>query len=432
MQKRDGIYYGWIMLFTLAITETVSWGILYYAFAVFFLPMQNELGWSRSEISGVISIALVVSGLLAIPVGRWVDRHGTRLIMTLGSILASLLLVAWANLNNLFQFYLIGVGLGVAMATVLYEPAFVVVTTWFNRKRGKALTILTFIGGFASVIFIPLSEWLVQSFGWRNALVILAVILAVITIPLHALILRRKPEDLGLRPDGNLNDSSEIQSFAPVEDGTTTREALGAAAFWWLVTAFGLNTLIAVAIKVHFMPYLIGQGYASGFAALSIGLIGITGLPGRLIFTPLGEKFSRKLMVILIFFLQTLALLFLLLIPNIAGVFLFIALFGVGFGAITPLKAGMLAEFYGRKHYGSISGVMALFITVARGIAPLIAGIGYDLFNNYAPVMWIMVVISLLSTLTIPFAQRKRVVSKVNPARQGLVNSPPIQPSKTV
>jgi MFS family permease len=198
----NGVYYGWILVGALSLAEMTSWGVLYYTFSVFLVPMQHELGWSRASVAGAFSLALLLSGVAGVPIGRWVDRHGPRLLMTTGSIAATLLVLAWSRVTNLVEFYAIWGGIGIAMAAMLYEPAFAVIAKWFMRRRGRALTVLTFVGGFASVIYIPLAGWLIRTRGWRDALFILACVLAVGTIPLHALVLRRRPEDLGLRPDG--------------------------------------------------------------------------------------------------------------------------------------------------------------------------------------------------------------------------------------
>jgi MFS family permease len=180
--SRRGIYYGWVLVLTLAVTETTSFGVLYYAFTVFIDPMQEDLGWSRAALTGAFSLAQLVSGIAAIPVGRWLDRHGPRVLMTVGSCVAALLVLAWSRVVHLPAFYLIWAAVGIAGAAVLYEPAFVVVANWFVRRRSRALTVLTFIAGFASVIYIPLASWLVEAQGWRNALVTLALILALRTI----------------------------------------------------------------------------------------------------------------------------------------------------------------------------------------------------------------------------------------------------------
>jgi MFS family permease len=192
-----GVYYGWVMLLTLSFTEVTSWGILYYSFSVFLTPMQTELGWSIAQMTGAYSAAILISGLAAIPVGRWLDRHGPRWLMAAGSVAATLLVVAWSRVESLALFYVVWGLIGVTLAAVLYEPALQAVAVWFRRKRSRALTILTFVGGFASVIYIPLAAWLVESYGWRDALLVLAAILGVTTIPLHALVLRRRPADVG-------------------------------------------------------------------------------------------------------------------------------------------------------------------------------------------------------------------------------------------
>ncbi|NTU84728.1 MAG: MFS transporter, partial [Chloroflexales bacterium] len=162
------------MLVAVSIAQVVSWGILYYAFSVFVAPMQAELGWSTVELTGAYSLALLCSGLAAVPVGRWVDRRGPRALMTVGSILAVALVVAWSRVTSLAAFYLIMAGVGLVSAAVLYEPAFAIIAVWFRRLRGRALTVLTFFGAFASFIFIPLSAWLEHMLSWRGALFALA------------------------------------------------------------------------------------------------------------------------------------------------------------------------------------------------------------------------------------------------------------------
>lgn len=407
----QGLYYGWVMLLALSVTETVSFGILYYAFTVFIKPMQQELGWSRGELTAAFSIALVVGGVAGVPVGRWLDRKGTRVLMTAGSIVATLLVLAWAGVSNLGLFYLIWVGIGVSMAAVLYEPAFVVVAVWFRKQRNRALTILTFIAGFASVIFIPLAEWLVQLQGWRGALVTLGIVLGIVTIPLHGLVLRRKPQDLGLLPDGATPDNAAqnqpgLAALDDSEHSFTLKEALKTTTFWWLTASFTFNTLGVVAITVHLIPYLTDLGYASGFAALVVGLIGILALPGRLIFNLLAERIPRRFLTTFIFLLQAIALVVLLVFTSTWGVFIFAALFGAGFGAITPLRAGLVVELYGPAHYGRISSISSLFTTAARGLGPVGIGLAFDVIKSYTPLFWLLALISLGSALTILFVQK--------------------------
>jgi MFS family permease len=403
MRLPRGFYYGWVMLLALAFTQVTSWGILYYGFSVFLKPMGGDLQWSRATMTGAFSLALATSGVAGVFVGRWLDRHGPRLLMTVGSCAAALLLLALSMVHTIALFYLIWAAIGVAMAAIFYEPAFAAIATWFIRYRSRALTIITFIGGFASVIYIPLITWLVRTQGWRAAMVILAIVLAIATIPLHALILRRRPQDLGLLPDGGaaLSTTDRWHSARPT-DGTQhsvpARDAIHSTSFRWLTGAFFLAFLANVAVTVHLIPYLTDHGFSAGFAATAAGLIGTLALPGRLIFTPLGGRIPRRFVAAGIFLFQTVGLIVLVTVQSMAGVIVFVVLFGIGFGAITPARAALVAEMYGPGEYGTISGVLALFVTGARAIAPVSVGLLYTLFGRYEPVFWMLIALSTLAT----------------------------------
>lgn len=401
------IYYGWILVLALSFTEITSWGVLYYGFSVFITPLRQDLGWSTEQITGAFSLALLLSGIAALPVGRWLDRHGPRLLMTVGSIAATLLVFAWSRVESVTAFYLIWAGIGLAMAAVLYEPAFAVIATWFVRGRARALTILTFVAGFASVIYIPLAAWLVGRYGWREALVILAVILGAGTIAPHALLLRRHPADLGLAPDGA--PVGPVASPTPVQPSITPREALRDPTLWWIIASFFLTMFANTAVTVHLIPYLIARGHGAGFAATVAGAIGLLALPGRLIFTPLGDRWERRHVTASIFLLQAVSIVVLLLTRSTAGVILFVILFGAGFGAITPARAALIADYYGSAHYGTISSIVALFFTAARGAAPVAAGFLYTQTGDYAPVFGALAGISALAVLTMLPARRRLV-----------------------
>ncbi|HEY8598399.1 MAG TPA: MFS transporter [Thermomicrobiales bacterium] len=392
-----GPYYGWWLLGALSWGQVTSWGILYYGFSVFVAPMERELGWSRAALTGAFSLALLCSGFAGPVIGRWVDRHGPRLLMTLGSIVAALLLFAWSRVATEPIFLLIFVGLGLAMAATLYEPAFAAIATWFSRYRARALTIITFVGGFASVIYIPLISRLVNTYGWRRALLILAVMLAILTIPPHALILRRRPEDLGLVPDGGPGPA-QANGASTAEASVSAKNALRSGSFRWLTIGFCLAFFANVAVTVHLIPYLTDHGFSPAFAASAAGLIGILALPGRLLFTPLGGRVPRRFVAGGIFAVQAVGIVVLVLTGTTAGVVAFVILFGIGFGAITPARAALVAELYGRANYGTISGTLALFVTGARALAPVSVGLLYGFFGRYEPVFWIVVGVALLAT----------------------------------
>lgn len=396
MQRRKNnskAYYGWYIAVTLAFTETISWGILYYAFTVFITPMEAELGWSRTELTAGFSLALLVMGGMAFLVGTWIDRHGSRFLMTLGSILASLLVLAWSQVTDVQMFYLIWAGIGVCGALVLYEPAFTVIAAWFIKRRSTALAIITFAAGFASTIFIPLTDALYQAFGWRSATFMLGILLAVTTIPVHAFILRRRPADLGLLPDG---EPLTLEA-RPLPASLSLSDALHSRFFWLMTLAFGLASLAANAIRVHFIPFLIDSGVASGTAALASGSIGIMQVLGRVIFAPLDSRIPGKIMVAGVFALQGMGMFALLWGASPLTILLFVGIFGAAYGAITLARASIIAELFGSAHYGRISSVMALFLTFSGTAAPVGASWLYDYFGNYQPVLWGVLLLALIA-----------------------------------
>ena len=398
-----GLYYGWVLVVVLALTELTSWGVLYYAFTVFIKPMQQELGWSRGALTGAFSLALLVQGAAGLAAGRWLDWHGPRLLMTAGSCAAALLVVCWSLVQSLLVFYLIWAAIGVVLAAVLYDPAFWVVATWFVRGRARALTLLTFIAGFASVLYIPLAQYLVVRQGWRTALLTLAALLAAGTILPHALLLRRRPEDSGLQPDGLPVDTDTPSAPAT---GVRPRVALRGAAFWWLSAAFLLNAVAGTAVFVHLVPFLSDRGYGAGFAAAALSLVGIMALPGRLLFTPLGERLPRALVTALLFAVQALGLALLVIAPGRAGVIAFVVLFGAAYGSITPARAALLADYYGRAYYGSIAAALSLLVVCGRSVAPVAVGIVRDRTGHYAASFWAMAALSLVAAVAVYLAER--------------------------
>src|SRR5262245_61059452 len=163
--------------------------------------MEEALHASRVAISGAFSLGLAISALAAVPVGRWLDRRGPRGLMTAGSCLAAVLCLAWARVESAPALYAVWFGMGFAMAATLYEPAFAAVVSWFpTHGRDRALLLLTLVAGLASTIFMPIEAWLLARLGWRTAITALALVLGAITIPVHALALRRPPDEPGTIP----------------------------------------------------------------------------------------------------------------------------------------------------------------------------------------------------------------------------------------
>lgn len=398
-------YYGWYIAWALAISETVSWGVIYYSFSVFQVPMETELSATRAQLSGAFSLALLLSGLAALPVGWWIDRRGARGLMTLGSLCAVGLVWAWSQVQTLPQLFLVLSGLGLTMAAVLYDPAFAVLTVWFVRYRRRALTLLTLMAGLASTIFLPLANWLLIQQGWRGALVTLAVILAVITLPLHALILRRRPADKGLLPDGETFTQAVPSAIPSHQPNATARQALRSVSFWSLTASFFLSTVVGTGVGLHFIPYLIEHGYSSTFAASVAGLIGFMQVVGRIFFDPLSRWLRRQWLVAGILLLQAVALLTLVYLRETAAIFIFVTLFGMSNGVLTLARAASVADFYGVSAYGRINGVLSFCATLARAAGPAILAFLYTSAGQYEVPFEILMAVTGLSAFAYYFAE---------------------------
>ena len=378
----------WAIVGALSVTETVSWGVLYYAFAVFLLPMERELGFSAAELTGAFSLALLVSAVVGIGVGRYLDRRSPRGLMTAGSVAGAILVVLWSRVHGLAAFYALWVAIGLVMATVLYEPAFTVVAKWFRDAdvRRRALTAVTLVAALASFIFLPLSQALIDAHGWRDALVILAVILAVVTIPLHALVLRA-PDGMRPRARGGLGAAGE---------------ALRSRGFWLLSAAFFLATLTGIAMTVQAIPFLLERGYSTGFAAFAVGLIGISQIPGRLLFAPLAARLPRAYATASVFALVACGIALIVGIDATLAVVVGFVVLGMGNGMTTLARATAMADLYGQRAYGTIGSVAAFLTTSARAAGPVAAAV-WAAAVGYQALLWSL---AALAAAAVPLAYR--------------------------
>jgi MFS family permease len=386
--RPDDAGYGWTIVTVLAVTETVSWGVLYYAFAVFLPAMQRELRWSQAELTGAFSLALATSAVAAFPVGRWLDHHSPRPLMSLGSVAAALLVVAWSRVHELLAFYLVWAGIGLAMACVLYEAAFTVISKWFCERRRRALTAVTLVAGWASFVFSPLSNRLIEAQGWRQALITLAIILAATTVPLHAIFLRAAPKRQR-RPD----------EAASVEPRIAPAAAVASPGFWFLTAAFILSSFAISAVAVHLITYLRQTGRSASFAAFAAGLTGLTQVPGRIVFAAAAQLLPRRLEASAVFLLQSLGLAVLAATSSGTGVIVGVSLFGMGSGMATLVRATMIADLYGSAFYGSVAGISAACATAARAIAPVTAAGVYVAFGGYRPLFWLLAASAAIAAL---------------------------------
>lgn len=360
-----GPYNRWYVAVGLGVATIVSYGITQYLFGVLVVPIQHDLGASRAAVSGAFSGSVAVWGLLGVPVGRLVDRYGARWLMTAGSLLGAGSLFALARIHTLWQLYLLwSGGLGLAMALTLYSVTFTVIANFFVARRGTALAVLTTIGGLSSPIYIPASGWLVAHLGWRHSLDVLALTVLLVALPIHALVVRRPPA-------------------AAVLEGTPLGHALRGRVFWLLTLAAGLSLMAATVVFAHAVAFLISRSYPAVTAAGLVGLVGLASLPGRFVFNVVSDRFGPQGLLALCTFLQGVGLVALLMAGPSIWVFAFVAVYGLAFGAISPLRAAVNAEHFGRRAYGAITGAQNLPTQLLSAVGPLLAGYLYDVLGNY-------------------------------------------------
>jgi MFS family permease len=381
----------------LGITTIISYGTTQYLFGVLVVPISTSLQWNRASVSGAYAVGLIVAGVLGVPIGPLLDRFGARVLMSCGSLLAGLSLLGLAHMQTLWQFYVLwSGGLGLAMALTLYPVTFTVVANWFVRKRGAALAVLTVVGGLSSPICIPLSGALVAHIGWRATLVILGLSQLLLALPLHALALRRHPEDLGLSPDGERGSREQEQIGLP---GTSTSEALRNPTFWMLTASLSLVMLGSTVVFVHQVAFMIGRGYDPVLAATLSGMLGLVSLPGRYVFNMLSHRISAQSLLLLSVVAQAVGIAVLVLSSSLLWLILYVLIYGTAYGAFSPLRASVMADHFGRRAYGSITAMQGVPVALCAALGPVAAGWLYDRLHHYELAFWICAGAFLLAAL---------------------------------
>jgi MFS family permease len=401
-------FYGWRIVRALAFAQTISWGILYYAFAALLVPMQRDLGFSTSGLTGAFALAVAVTGVAAVPVGRWVDRHGARALMTCGSAGAAALVLAWSRVHTVLGLYATFAGIGIVSACVLYEPAFAVIVRWFHDKRDRALLAITTVAGFASTVFLPLTAYLAHTFGWRHALWVLAAVLAFGTVLPYALVLRRDPSDLGLNPDGAGRPAEPVPA-TPSRSGReratlvdSLRWARRNRRFWLLTTAYTAHTTAVAAVSMHLIPLLLEHGHSTRFAALDAGSLGLLSVTGRITATGAFRRWPVHRVAGVMSVVQALGALVLLLTgATTLGAIAFGLMFGIGFGVGTITRPALAADAFGTAEFATLSALMGIALTAAKATGPVTAGLLRTWLHTYDPVLLMVIMTCTVASVAV-------------------------------
>lgn len=372
------------VLVALSITQITSWGVLYYAFPVALGDISADTGWSPTAATAAFSGGLVVSALAGIPVGRWLDRRGPRRVMTAGSVLAVPATAGIALAPTYPAFVIAWLLAGVAMAAIFYQAAFAALTRWYGDRRVKALTALTLVAGLSSTIFAPLTHELLDHFSWRTTYLVLALVLAVVTIPLHAVALSPPWVDLDAR---SAREGSHSRRPPPEVRSRGFVVLAGALT----LTAFGLY-----AASLALIPLLNARGFTSALAAATLGLLGAGQLLGRIGYAPLASRTSPAGRTVAIVLASASTIALLAAAPGPTGLLVALAvLAGAARGAGTLLQATVVADRWGSERYGTLSGYFAAPITAAAAVAPWAGTALADLTGSYPAMFgWLAVLVA--------------------------------------
>ena len=388
----------WVMVWTLAVAQVISWGTLYYAFSLFVVPMQETLGWSRSLLNGALSLGLLTAGAVAFPTGAWIDRHGGRSVMTLGSLLGGLLLFAWAQVETPWVFYLIWALIGASLAGVLYEPAFAVLTATFGPDARRAITAMTLVGGFASTVFMPLTQLLITALGWRQALLVLGGLNLAVCLPLHALFVPARPAPPP--PNAPSVNHAEEPSTAP-----ELQSILRGRVFWGLAIWFTAANLTASGFVFQFVPLLTAWGIDMAAILTGVALIGPMQVAGRIVLMCFSSRLETREIGAAVVVLLPAAVLVLLCLPH-TPVWLGVAaaLYGAGNGVMTIARGTAVADLIGRTHYGAINGALTLPTMVAKALAPVVTAVIWSATGDPSVMLWTLLGSALIGAVGFVFA----------------------------
>ncbi|WP_329002151.1 MFS transporter [Kribbella sp. NBC_00709] len=389
-----------LMVAALAITTTVGYGVLSYAFSALLGPMSADLSISTTTAVGASTTAVLMSGLMSIPVGRRLDVRGGRGLMSSGSVLAAIAVLGWSQVQNVVQLYAAFVVIGVACAMVLYPPAFaVVVAVAAPAARTNSILTITLVGGLASSIFLPLTGYLAHAHGWRTALIILSGTLAAITFPLHFLAVRPgRPQphvteqaevggQLGVRPEPGSGPDAGAGPEAGVRRIASPARVLRDPGFWVLAGAFVVHSAALAVIAVHLVLYLVSLGHPPARAASLAGLLGLLSVTGRLVTSVSARWLPMATITSLILFVQAIAIALLPVVGrHVGGVVGCLVLFGLGFGVSSIATPAILLDRYGADGFGTIAGMLGTPTTIAKALGPL-GGAGLADAFGYRPLV---------------------------------------------
>lgn len=399
------IFYGWWIVAAIFLIASFSTGIIFFSLTAVLQPIVNEFGWSYAQVSLAASIRGFETSILAPLVGYLIDRIGPRKLIFVGGIIVGTGLVLLSRVNSLLTLYGVFVLMALGLSTCSGVILTAVVGNWFRKKVSIATGIVVSGSAFGGLL-VPLVTWLIDSFTWRKAMVIMGIAASCLILPL-SLLVRHKPEQYGYLPDGELItepvDAREPKLIPRDEVAVGVSQAFKTRAFWMIALGFMCHVLVTVAVVTHIMPYLDSIGISRATASLVASGIPLVSIPGRLLFGWSGDRIDKRRLSAAGFAITGIGLLLLCFVDSLGTWLLvpFVILFGFGYGGPVPIQPGMLLERYGRARLGTILGICMGIMMVGIVFGPPTAGWVFDVTGSYQNAWYIFLGILAASIIFI-------------------------------
>jgi MFS family permease len=411
-------FYGWLIVAVVFVTMGIGVNAR-TAFSLLFPPILEEFRWDRGVTAGAFSFGFVVSAILSPVLGRMMDQVGPRVVMEIGvGLMAAGLLLAPLATQPWHLYGTLGVLVGGGSVCLGYSGQSLFLPNWFVRRRGMAIGVAFAGVGVGSITLLPWVQVVIEGAGWRTACVAMGLLLLIVLAPIN-LLLRKRPEDMGLRPDG---DAVPVASAAPPPSNIvneawaavdwTLARAMRTAPFWWIALAYFCALYAWYAVQVHQTKYLVEIGFTPTVAAWALGLVSLFGIPGQIALGHLSDRIGREWIWTIStsgFAICFLALIALEQQPSQALLYVMIVAQGaLGYG-LTSIIGAVVAEIYQGKHYGTIFGTLMLAAIAGGALGPWATGALYDAYGSYTPAFWICVGLSGLSAVAVWLAAPRKV-----------------------
>jgi MFS family permease len=389
-EGKSRFFYGYVIVGLAAVILTTTFGPN-MVYGVFVPPLIEEFHWSRTTISGAMSLNNIVFGVVCIIVARLCDRFSPRLVIGVNGVILGLGYVFMAYTNSIWQLYLAyGIVIGIGMSN--YVAALNILTRWFVKRRGL-MTGIAFSGtGLGAMIGPPLANWLIAAYDWRQALIILGIGSLVIMVAV-AFFLKRDPQTIGQSPYG---------AVTPVQNGSAStglslKEALHMSQFWILCLMYFAILFCSFVFIVHIAIYVIDLGMTPANAADIQAVRGLVPIVLTTVMGIIGDRFGNKRTIAACFLLMALSFLWLLVTREMWGLYLFSLALGISNGGTAVLTSPMVAEVFGLKSHGVILGIAAFAGTLGGALGPLFAGYIFDQTNSYITAFIVCAAIALIA-----------------------------------